>query len=156
MLWRRDRQHAPRAHRRASRRAAAAKVRDTPSMGGVVASVSLGVAAVIHLLPVAGVFGQDRLAALYGVALTDSNLVIMMRHRAVLFGLLGLFLLTAAIWEEWQPPAIAAGGISALSFALLAHREGRFNQHLQRVLVADYVAIAALGLAAAARGWDSR
>ena len=47
------------------------------------------VAGVIHLLPLSGVLGAQRLAALYGLAFDEANLLLMMRHRAVLFGLLG-------------------------------------------------------------------
>jgi hypothetical protein len=50
------------------------------------------VVAIIHLLPVSGVFGAKRLAALYGISFNDPNQAILMRHRAVLFGLLGAFL----------------------------------------------------------------
>ncbi|WP_211163693.1 hypothetical protein [Azoarcus taiwanensis] len=46
---------------------------------------------IIHLLPLAGVLGADRLASLYGIAFDEPKTVIPMRHRAVLFGLLGDF-----------------------------------------------------------------
>lgn len=55
-------------------------------------SAMLVVVAVIHLLPLSGVLGSERLAALYGLSFNEPNLAILMRHRAVLFGLLGLFL----------------------------------------------------------------
>ena len=50
------------------------------------------VVAVIHLLPIAGFVGVDRLGSLYGIEITDRNLEIMMRHRAILFGILGAFI----------------------------------------------------------------
>ena len=56
-----------------------------------VATGLLVLVGIIHLLPVAGVLGVDRLAALYGIALSEPNIEILMRHRAILFGLLGLF-----------------------------------------------------------------
>ncbi len=59
-------------------------------------SAMLVVVGVIHLLPLSGVLGSERLAALYGLSFNDPDLAILMRHRAVLFGLLGLFFLFAA------------------------------------------------------------
>ena len=50
-------------------------------------SAMLTVVAVINLLPLSGVLGTDRLHALYGVSFDEPNLAILMRHRAVLFGL---------------------------------------------------------------------
>ena len=52
-------------------------------------SATLLVAAVIHLLPLVGVVGPTRLSELYGITVSEPNIEILMRHRAVLFGLLG-------------------------------------------------------------------
>lgn len=53
---------------------------------------------IIHLLPSFGVLWVEHLAALYGVSLGDANHEILMRHRAVLFGLLGIFSMYAAVF----------------------------------------------------------
>jgi len=82
-------------------------------------SAMLVVVAVIHLLPLPGVLGSERLSALYGLSFDDPNLQILMRHRAVLFGLLGVFIMIAAFRPSWQPLAIAAGFVSVLSFLAL-------------------------------------
>lgn len=103
---------------------------------------------VIHILPVSGVLGAERLAALYGVTLGEPNIEILMRHRAVLFGLLGLFLLYAAFQPSLQALAIVAGLVSVVSFMAIAWSVGGYNDSVRRVVVADVVAIIAL-LAAA-------
>lgn len=41
---------------------------------------------VIDLLPLSGVLGANSLPALYGATFTDPNILMLMRHRAVLFG----------------------------------------------------------------------
>ena len=73
-----------------------------------VASAMLLVVAVIHLLPVPGVLGAEQLATLYGVPLADPNLVILMRHRAVLFGLLGVLFALAYFRTSRRVPAAAS------------------------------------------------
>jgi hypothetical protein len=107
-------------------------------------SVMLIIVAIIHLLPVVGVLGADRLEALYGVAVDDANLTILMRHRAVLFGLVGTLIMYAAFSPQYQPIAFVAGFISVLSFFALAGSAPSYNAQIQRVVAADIVAIVCL------------
>lgn len=103
---------------------------------------------IIHLLPVLGVAGGERLSALYNLSLEEPNIAILMRHRAVLFGLMGLFFLYAAFYPAYQWLALFAGVVSVLSFVGLAWSTGGYNAALQRVVMADIVALIALLLAA--------
>lgn len=105
--------------------------------------------AVIHLLPLAGVAGVGRLQQLYGVAVGDPNLEILLRHRAVLFGLLGALLALAAFQPSLQVAGVVAGSLSLASFVALAWSVGGFNPALGRVVMVD---LAALGLLIMAGG----
>ena len=113
-------------------------------------SAMLVIVAVIHLLPLQGVLGPERLSALYGLHIAEPNLAILMRHRAILFGLLGLFFLVAAFRPEWQVAAIVVGFASVLPFLYLAWAVGGYNAQVRRVVVADEVALACLVVAAGA------
>ncbi len=119
-----------------------------------VVPVSLIIVGVIHLLPLVGVLGPDRLAVLYGFAFDEPNLVILMRHRAVLFGLLGGFMVFAAARPSMQGLALLAGFVSVASFLLLAIAAGGYNMQMGRVVGVDCFALACIllgGLARAAR-----
>lgn len=105
---------------------------------------------IIHLLPLSGVLGAERLAGLYGLSFEEANLAILMRHRAVLFGLLGLFLIYAAFRPSVQPLAFIAGFVSVVSFLALAHSVGGYNAGVARVVAADWVALACLAVGAGA------
>jgi hypothetical protein len=113
-------------------------------------AVALVVAGIIHLLPAAGMLGPDRLQALYGVQLDDPNLVILLRHRALLFALLGLLLVAAAFRAEWRGIALAAGYASVLGFLAFASVATGYNAELARVVRADWIALAALVVATVA------
>jgi hypothetical protein len=113
-------------------------------------SAMLLVVGVIHLLPITGVVGAERLSALYGVAVNDPNLAILLRHRAVLFGLLGALLIAAAFLPALQPAAFIAGFASVLSFLWLALATGSYNPLIGRVVAADLVALACLVVGAVA------
>jgi len=102
------------------------------------------VASVINLLPAAGVLSAERLQGFYGVLLGDPNLEILLRHRAVLFAIVGSLLLAAAFHAALRPAAYAAGFVSMLSFVGIVWLVGGANAELRRVLVVDLVGIAAL------------
>ena len=119
-----------------------------------VVSASLLIVAAIHLLPLQGVLGSDRLVYLYGALPFDEpNLAILMRHRAVLFGLLGLFLVVAAFRPALQTLAFIAGFVSVVSFLWLAWSVGGYNALLGRVFMADVVALICLAVGGAAHGY---
>jgi hypothetical protein len=109
----------------------------------------LMVVAVIHALPVVGVLGAGKLVQLYGIPVQDAGLELLLRHRAVLFGLLAAFLGYAALRPELHRLALVAALASVASFLLLAwlQRDGALSAALLRVVWVD---VAALGLLVAA------
>jgi hypothetical protein len=115
-----------------------------------VSSAMLVIAGVIHLLPLSGVLGSQRLAALYGLSFNEPNLAILMRHRAVLFGLLGAFLILAAFRPALQAEAFIAGFTSVISFMGIAQSVGQYNVQVARVVKVDIIALVCLVIGAAA------
>lgn len=115
-----------------------------------VVAAMLVVAGLIHLLPLSGVLGGERLAALYGGNFDEPNLAILMRHRAVLFGLIGSFLLFAAFKPALQTIALVGGMISVASFLYLAWAVGGYNAQIGRVFLVDVVILVCLGIGAVA------
>jgi hypothetical protein len=107
-------------------------------------STLLLIVAAIHLLPIVGVFGVDRLASLYGIDVADNNLAILMRHRAVLFGILGGLFAFAAFRPSIQPLAFVAALVSVASFLYLALTIGEYNGAIRKVIIADVIAAVAL------------
>jgi len=113
-------------------------------------SAMLIVAAIIHLMPLSGVLGSERLFALYGLSIDEPNLAILMRHRAVLLGMLGVFFLVAAFQPALQPLAFIAGFISVVPFLWLAWSTGGYNSQVGRVVTADVVVLVSLVIGSAA------
>jgi hypothetical protein len=109
---------------------------------------ALIVAGLIHFLPVTGVIGAGRLTGMYAIPFADPNLLILMRHRAVMLGLIGGFVLYGAFRPAMQVPAIALGTISLASIAGLAWSTGGYNQAVSRVVLADSIAVLCFVLAA--------
>ncbi|MBH1970424.1 phosphopantetheine adenylyltransferase [Moraxellaceae bacterium AER2_44_116] len=107
-------------------------------------SVSLFVVGLIHLLPAYGVLGSNQLSKLYDVNVDDPNLQILMRHRAVLFGLLGCFLIGAAFIPSLQGLAFGSAFVSVISYLYLVWSVDGYNQKLKKVFYIDVVALGML------------
>lgn len=119
----------------------------------LVTTVALVAAGLIHLLPLAGVLGADKLAALYGIPIAGPDLAILMRHRALLFGLIGALCLMAAWREPLQWAALLIGLASVLSFLALAWGTGGYNAAIGRVVMVDVIAALLLVAGCAARAF---
>jgi len=110
-------------------------------------AAALLLAGLLNALPAVGLLGQTQLKALYGLEVSDPSLRILLRHRALLFGLLGGAMIAAAFLPDWRAPLAGAGLLSMLGYVLIAGLEGGGNAALLRVLWADL--LASLLLAAA-------
>jgi len=115
-----------------------------------IVSASLLVVSVIHLMPIIGFLGVSKLSSMYGITVTDPNLEILMRHRAVLFAILGGIFAYAAFQTKLQPLALFVGFVSVLSFFYLSYSVGGFNDAIRKVVIADIVAVLALAVASGA------
>lgn len=110
---------------------------------------------VVHLLPLSGIAGPLQLTRLYGVAADEPNVAILLRHRAVLFGMLGAFLVYAAFAPAWQPAAFLAGFLSVGSFVWLGRSGEGVNAQIARVVTVDVVLIGVLAIGAATLAWSA-
>ena len=99
---------------------------------------------IIHILPLSGVLSATLLFDLYGISFDDPNLEILMRHRAVLFGLLGMFLISSAFLPNLQLAALITGFVSVVSFLYLAYSVGGYNDQVNRIVTADKAALVCL------------
>ena len=102
------------------------------------------IVAIIHLIPLSGVVGAERLSLLYGVNIIGSDLEILLRHRAVLFGIFGGIFAYAAFNPNIQPLAFLVAFLSITSFLILAVSVGEFNEALRNVVLVDIFALLAL------------
>lgn len=103
--------------------------------------------ALVHLLPASGVVGGAQLVALYGPAAAEPGLALLLRHRALGFGLLALLCVAAAWQPAWRLPVLLLALGSVGGFLLLAGAPGALSPALARVFWVD-VALLPLLLAA--------
>ena len=113
-------------------------------MPDIVITILLLIVSIIHLVPITGVLGAAKLESLYGIPIESNELSILMRHRAVLFGILGVFFAYAAFTPAQQPLAFLAAFASLASFFYLAFSSGGYNAAIRRIVIGDVIAALAL------------
>ena len=101
----------------------------------------LVVVGLINFAPVIGVISAQKLESAYSVTLAGNDLAILLRHRALLFGILGAFILYSAFNPYYQPAAMIMGGVSMVGFALLVLGTGGYNEAVGKVLFIDILGI---------------
>ena len=100
----------------------------------------------LNLYPVVGVISADQLTSLYGISIGSADLETLMRHRAVMLGLIGSFLLMAAFRSSIQILAASIGLVSMSSFVILAYLASDIGADINNVVVADIVGSIAAAL----------
>ena len=104
-------------------------------------TICLVIVGLINFIPVIGVLGAGNIQAAYGISLTSEELMILMRHRALLFGIIGGFILYAAFVRAYQLVAMTMAAISMIGFVVLVYTSGDYNGQISRVMTIDIVGI---------------
>lgn len=120
-----------------------------------VVSIVFVLVGIVHLIPVVGVLGAERLASLYGVQDLGADLELLMRHRAVLFGIVAMALFIGAAVPACRWLAWWVGVISVGSFVALAQLYPSLEPSIARVVRVDWIALALLVIAGAMLLWVS-
>ncbi len=116
-----------------------------------VVTACLIIAGLINFVPIVGVLSADVLAGFYEISPPEGDLLILMRHRALLFGILGALILSSAFQPHLQPTAIVAGLVSMLGFIALAVAAGDYGAKVGTAIVLDVIGSVALVLVAVLR-----
>ena len=103
--------------------------------------LSFAVVGTIHLMPVAPVFVPETLQRLYGIAPSDTTLLVLLRHRALLLALVGILCLWATWWSPVRPAALLAAAINIFGFFAFYGLYGGPAGALRVIAIGDLVAL---------------
>ncbi len=103
--------------------------------------IILFVAGVINLLPSLLAFLPEKIAKSYGIEIPNVNYELLLRHRAILFGIIGGLMIYSAIVKKHYELSTIAGLVSMTSFIILYFFIGNnINSELRKVMMIDVVA----------------
>jgi hypothetical protein len=107
--------------------------------------ITLFISGLINLLPSFLAFLPDRISKSYGIDIPNSNVELLLRHRAILFGIIGGLLIYSALVKKHYELSTMAGLVSMTSFVVLYFLIGKdINSELKKVMLIDVVAIVIL------------
>lgn len=104
-------------------------------------SFCLLVVGLINIVPVMGIISAQKLETAYSITLAGNDLAILVRHRALLFGILGAFIVYSAFDPFYQLAAMIMAGVSMVGFALLVLGTGGYNEAIGKVFFVDIIGI---------------
>jgi hypothetical protein len=114
-------------------------------------SAVLVIVGLINFVPIIGVTSAEVLATLYGIPSLDGDLLLLMRHRAVLFGVLGGLIIASAFRRHLQTAALVAAFMAMSGCVVLALMAGNIGVKIQNVMWVDVVAVVGLSWVALVR-----
>lgn len=104
--------------------------------------LTLLIAGIINAVPVLIAFLPSKITDSYGIIIPDANFELVLRHRAVLLGIIGGLLIYSAITKKHYDLTTLTGIISMASFLLLYFViDGEINESLAVVMKIDVFAI---------------
>lgn len=110
-------------------------------------TLCLIVVGLINFVPVFAGLSAHKIESAYSITLANPDMAILMRHRALLFGILGGFILYAAFVPQFQVAAMLMAGVSMLGYAYLTFTTDVYNEALGKVLMFDLIGVFFLAVA---------
>jgi hypothetical protein len=102
--------------------------------------ITLFIAGVINLLPSVLAFLPDKISKSYGIEMPNQNYELLLRHRAILFGIIGGLMIYSAVAKKHYEVSTVIGLISMVSFIVLFFLIGKdINSEIKKVMTIDVV-----------------
>jgi hypothetical protein len=103
--------------------------------------IALFIVGIINIIPSILAFLPQKISTSYGIDIPNVNYELLLRHRAILFGIVGGLLLFSAIAKKYYELSIISGLLSMLSFIVLYFIIGHnINNELKKIMIVDVFA----------------
>ncbi len=92
-------------------------------------------------LPLFGIISAERIESAYGIELLSSDAIILMRHRALLLGMLGAFVIYSAFVPRYQKLALSLVAINMVGFIFLGMSGYPVNNAISNLMLVDIIGL---------------
>jgi ABC-type Na+ efflux pump permease subunit len=103
--------------------------------------ITLFIAGVINILPSMLAFLPDNISKSYGIEIPNPSHELLLRHRAIMFGIIGGLMIFSAITKKYYEVSTIVGLISMISFIFLYFLIDKgVSAELKKVMLIDSIA----------------
>ena len=102
--------------------------------------IILFISGIVNILPFFLTFLPEKISKSYGIQVLDMNYELLLRHRAVLFGIIGGILIFSSLTKKYYDLSTMVGLVSMVSFIILYFLIGNINMELKKIMLIDVVA----------------
>lgn len=110
-------------------------------------SALLIIVGLINFFPAVGILSANVLANAYGIPVPEGDLLILLRHRALLFGIVGAIIIASSFRRHLRFIAIVAAFISMSGFIVLTLISAEHGEKLHNIMLIDIVGVILLMIA---------
>ncbi|WP_406238914.1 hypothetical protein [Nocardia sp. NBC_01009] len=103
-------------------------------------------AGLLNVVPMLGAVSTQWARSAYGIDAVSSDVEVLLRHRGVLFGIVGVGLLVAAFRPHLRNAAVTANATSFAGFIILVLAQPSGNSSLVRIAWFDVAGLIALAV----------
>lgn len=108
----------------------------------IIFRIILGLVGIVNFIPSLAAFLPAKIKTGYGIEIPDVNYELLLRHRAMMLGIIGGLMIYAALTKKNYDLATLLGLISMVSFvAFFFMGNGVINAEISKVMKIDAVAI---------------
>ena len=102
--------------------------------------ISLFIAGIINILPSVLAFIPEKISKSYGIEIPNVDFELLLRHRAMLLGIVGGIMIYSAIFKKYYSISVTIAFISMVSFIILYLSLNGINTELEKVMKIDLAA----------------
>ena len=108
----------------------------------IIVRICLFLSGLINFIPSILAFLPGKISRSYGIEILSANHELLLRHRAVLFGIVGGIMIFSALSKKYYSLSFVIGFVSMLSFIILYKIiSGEINPELRKVFNIDIIGV---------------
>ena len=107
----------------------------------IIFRITLFITGTVNFLPAILAFFPEKISNAYGIEIPNADLELLLRHRAILFGIVGGLMIYSSVSKKYYSVSVTVGLISMISFIILYFLMNGISTDLGKIMKIDLAAV---------------